>query len=231
MLSWRKPSAESTRRFLTAQAKLDFSYSAVGATANPASSRFRRGSNPHQAGRRRAGIPDRNSRIAAVEAVRPGLAGGGRPNSRVISRHLAVDRATFYISPVGWPSRIGQDPANPSYRPGNSLQKGLSVKSEFRPHRLGHGTFPWKFLRNRTSPKPTLCSAPRRIARRCSPSPPASGPVSRSRRGSAANCLDLIQAPLDAPASIPPCAARTSRRPAVTRTGWPGRQSTEQKPR
>lgn len=34
MLSWRKPSAESTRRFLTAQAKLDFSYSAVGATAN-----------------------------------------------------------------------------------------------------------------------------------------------------------------------------------------------------
>jgi uncharacterized protein (UPF0548 family) len=34
MLSLRKPSAESTRRFLTAQAKLDFSYSAVGATAN-----------------------------------------------------------------------------------------------------------------------------------------------------------------------------------------------------
>jgi uncharacterized protein (UPF0548 family) len=34
MLSWRKPSAESTRRFLTAQAKLDFSYSAVGATAS-----------------------------------------------------------------------------------------------------------------------------------------------------------------------------------------------------
>jgi uncharacterized protein (UPF0548 family) len=34
MLSWRKPSAGSTRRFLTAQAKLDFSYSAVGATAS-----------------------------------------------------------------------------------------------------------------------------------------------------------------------------------------------------
>jgi uncharacterized protein (UPF0548 family) len=34
MLSLRKPSAESTRRFLTAQAKLDFSYSAVGATAS-----------------------------------------------------------------------------------------------------------------------------------------------------------------------------------------------------
>jgi uncharacterized protein (UPF0548 family) len=34
MLSLRKPSAESTRRFLTAQAKLDFSYPAVGATAN-----------------------------------------------------------------------------------------------------------------------------------------------------------------------------------------------------
>ena len=34
MLSLRKPSAESTRRFLTAQAKVDFSYSAVGATAN-----------------------------------------------------------------------------------------------------------------------------------------------------------------------------------------------------
>jgi uncharacterized protein (UPF0548 family) len=33
MLSLRKPSAESTRRFLAAQAKLDFSYSAVGATA------------------------------------------------------------------------------------------------------------------------------------------------------------------------------------------------------
>lgn len=33
MLSLRKPSAESTRRFLTAQANLDFSYSAVGATA------------------------------------------------------------------------------------------------------------------------------------------------------------------------------------------------------
>jgi len=34
MLSLRKPSAESTRRFLTAQAKLHFSYPAVGATAN-----------------------------------------------------------------------------------------------------------------------------------------------------------------------------------------------------
>lgn len=34
MLSPRKPPAESIRRFLTAQAKLDFSYSAVGATAN-----------------------------------------------------------------------------------------------------------------------------------------------------------------------------------------------------
>jgi uncharacterized protein (UPF0548 family) len=34
MLSLRRPSAESTRRFLTAQAKLDFSYSSVGATAN-----------------------------------------------------------------------------------------------------------------------------------------------------------------------------------------------------
>ena len=34
MLSLRKPSAESIRRFLAAQAKLDFTYSAVGATAN-----------------------------------------------------------------------------------------------------------------------------------------------------------------------------------------------------
>ena len=34
MLSLRKPSAETVRRFLTEQAKLDFSYSAVGATAN-----------------------------------------------------------------------------------------------------------------------------------------------------------------------------------------------------
>ena len=33
MLSLRKPSAESLRRFLTEQAVLDFSYSAVGATA------------------------------------------------------------------------------------------------------------------------------------------------------------------------------------------------------
>ena len=33
MLSWRKPSAESIRRFLTEQAVLDFSYPAVGATA------------------------------------------------------------------------------------------------------------------------------------------------------------------------------------------------------
>jgi hypothetical protein len=33
MLSLRKPSAESLRRFLTEQAMLDFSYSAVGATA------------------------------------------------------------------------------------------------------------------------------------------------------------------------------------------------------
>lgn len=33
MLSLRKPSAESIRRFLTEQAVLDFSYSAVGATA------------------------------------------------------------------------------------------------------------------------------------------------------------------------------------------------------
>jgi uncharacterized protein (UPF0548 family) len=34
MWSLRKPSAESTRRFLAGQAKLDFSYSAVGATAS-----------------------------------------------------------------------------------------------------------------------------------------------------------------------------------------------------
>jgi uncharacterized protein (UPF0548 family) len=33
MLSFGKPSAESTRRFLATQAKLDFTYSAVGATA------------------------------------------------------------------------------------------------------------------------------------------------------------------------------------------------------
>lgn len=33
MLSLRKPSPEVIRQFLTAQAKLDFSYSAVGATA------------------------------------------------------------------------------------------------------------------------------------------------------------------------------------------------------
>ena len=33
MLSLRKPSAESIRRFLNAQSKLDFSYAAVGATA------------------------------------------------------------------------------------------------------------------------------------------------------------------------------------------------------
>jgi uncharacterized protein (UPF0548 family) len=33
MLSFRKPSAESIRRFLTEQAKLDFNYAAVGATA------------------------------------------------------------------------------------------------------------------------------------------------------------------------------------------------------
>ena len=32
--SFRKPSAEFTRRFLTEQAKLDFSYAAIGATAN-----------------------------------------------------------------------------------------------------------------------------------------------------------------------------------------------------
>jgi uncharacterized protein (UPF0548 family) len=34
MLSLRKPSAESTRRFLAEQAKLEFRYGAVGATAN-----------------------------------------------------------------------------------------------------------------------------------------------------------------------------------------------------
>jgi uncharacterized protein (UPF0548 family) len=34
MLSLRKPSGESIRRFLTAQAKLTFSYAAIGATAN-----------------------------------------------------------------------------------------------------------------------------------------------------------------------------------------------------
>jgi uncharacterized protein (UPF0548 family) len=34
VLSLRKPSAEAARRFLTAQAKREFSYSAVGATAN-----------------------------------------------------------------------------------------------------------------------------------------------------------------------------------------------------
>jgi uncharacterized protein (UPF0548 family) len=34
MLSLRKPSVESTHRFVSAQAKLEFSYSAVGATAN-----------------------------------------------------------------------------------------------------------------------------------------------------------------------------------------------------
>jgi len=35
MLSLRKPSADSLRRFLAAQAKLHFSYAAVGATAEP----------------------------------------------------------------------------------------------------------------------------------------------------------------------------------------------------
>ncbi len=34
MMLLREPSAESTRRFLTAQAKPNFSYSAVGATAS-----------------------------------------------------------------------------------------------------------------------------------------------------------------------------------------------------
>jgi hypothetical protein len=33
MLSFRKPSAQSIHRFLTEQAKLPFSYSAIGATA------------------------------------------------------------------------------------------------------------------------------------------------------------------------------------------------------
>jgi uncharacterized protein (UPF0548 family) len=33
MVSFRKPSAESTRQFLAGQAKLDFSYSTIGATA------------------------------------------------------------------------------------------------------------------------------------------------------------------------------------------------------
>ena len=40
MLSLRKPSTESLRRFLTAQAKLELSYSAVGATASQLPSGF-----------------------------------------------------------------------------------------------------------------------------------------------------------------------------------------------
>jgi uncharacterized protein (UPF0548 family) len=40
MWSLRKPSAESIRRFLTGQANLDFTYSAVGATANQLPSGF-----------------------------------------------------------------------------------------------------------------------------------------------------------------------------------------------
>jgi uncharacterized protein (UPF0548 family) len=40
MLSLGKPAAESTRRFLTAQAKQDFSYPAVGATAKEPPARF-----------------------------------------------------------------------------------------------------------------------------------------------------------------------------------------------
>ena len=53
----------------------------------------------------------------------------GRPNSRVISRHLAVARATFYISPVGRPRRVGQSSVNLPRQPCNSLPKTHSVKS------------------------------------------------------------------------------------------------------
>ena len=60
----------------------------------------------------------------------------GRPNSRVISRHLAVARATFYISPVGRPRRVGQSSVNLPLQPCNSLPKTHSVKSFSRLGRL-----------------------------------------------------------------------------------------------
>jgi hypothetical protein len=53
----------------------------------------------------------------------------GRPNGRVTSRHLAADRATLYISPVGCLSRVRQNPANAHGWPRDSLQKAPSVKS------------------------------------------------------------------------------------------------------
>jgi hypothetical protein len=52
-----------------------------------------------------------------------------RPNSRVINRHLAVERATLYISPVGCPIRAHRNPAKPQVWPHDSLQKTLTVKS------------------------------------------------------------------------------------------------------
>src|SRR5262249_49798081 len=52
-----------------------------------------------------------------------------RPNSRVTNRHLAAERATLDISPVGCLGRVRQDPANTRGRPRDSFKKTPSVKS------------------------------------------------------------------------------------------------------
>ena len=54
---------------------------------------------------------------------------GGRPNSHDTSRHLAGERATLYISPLGCPGRVHRNPANAHGWPRDSLQKAPSVKS------------------------------------------------------------------------------------------------------
>jgi hypothetical protein len=73
-----------------------------------------------QRGRRTS--PD-ESAVSVFSAMRP------RPNSRVINRHLAVERATPYISPVGCPLRAHRNPAKPQGWPHDSLRKTLSIKS------------------------------------------------------------------------------------------------------
>ena len=81
MLSLRKPSPEDIRQFLTAQAKLDFTYSAVGATATTPPADYVVDHTRIKLGEGEAVFTAARAALEQLAAIPPGLAGS------MVSRH------------------------------------------------------------------------------------------------------------------------------------------------
>ena len=79
MLSLRKPSADTIRDFLAAQAKLDFTYAAVGATAAVPPAGYVVDHTRIKLGEGRGGLRSGQGCPGALGAVPPGLGGGMAP--------------------------------------------------------------------------------------------------------------------------------------------------------